>query len=75
MANKKIDFDTIVKALDITPTMYKNAVDKYTAIAAYLDEQGIKADFYPQGSFRLGTVVRPLKTEKMQIMIWMLYVN
>lgn len=47
MANKKIDFDTIVKALDITPTMYKNAVDKYTAIAAYLDEQGIKADFYP----------------------------
>lgn len=64
MANKKIDFDTIVKALDITPTMYKNAVDKYTAIAAYLDEQGIEADFYPQGSFRLGTVVRPLKNGK-----------
>lgn len=64
MANKKIDFDLIVKALDITPTMYKNAVDKYTAIAAYLNEQGIAADFYPQGSFRLGTVVRPLKDGK-----------
>jgi hypothetical protein len=39
--------------------MYKNAVTKYTSIAEYLGNNGIEANIYPQGSFALGTVVRP----------------
>lgn len=46
-------------ALDITPSMYKDATEHYKAVATYLRNQGIMADFYPQGSFSTGTVVRP----------------
>jgi hypothetical protein len=53
------DILKIISQLDITPTMYKNAVTKYTSIAKYLENNGIEADMYPQGSFALGTVVRP----------------
>ncbi|MCW3491339.1 nucleotidyltransferase domain-containing protein [Dethiobacter alkaliphilus] len=53
------DILKIISQLDITPTMYKNAVTKYTSIAEYLENNGIEADMYPQGSFALGTVVRP----------------
>ena len=53
------DIIKIISRLDITPTMYKNAVTKYTSIADYLKKNGIEADMYPQGSFALGTVVRP----------------
>ena len=48
-----------IKSLDITPTMFKNANEKYHNIADFLSEHGLEADFYPQGSFALGTVVRP----------------
>lgn len=41
--------------------MHKYAVERYEGISNYLESQGIKAEFYPQGSFRTGTVVRPLK--------------
>ena len=53
------DILRLVSQLDITPTMYNNAVEKYTAIAGFLAECGITADMYPQGSFAFGTVVRP----------------
>ncbi|MDO5690685.1 MAG: nucleotidyltransferase [Tissierellia bacterium] len=45
--------------LDISPTMEKNARDKYEALSTYLNNNGINSDFYPQGSFLLGTVIRP----------------
>ena len=45
--------------LDLTPTMEKNARDKYTALSKYLDEKGLDSDFYPQGSFLIGTTIRP----------------
>ena len=64
MRNKNIDLEKIAGALDISPSMYKYAVDRYLGIADYLETQGIKASFYPQGSFRTGTVVRPLKDGK-----------
>lgn len=48
-----------IKSLDITPTMFKNANEKYHNIADFLSDHGLEADFYPQGSFALGTVVRP----------------
>ncbi|MDM4018167.1 nucleotidyltransferase [Roseiconus lacunae] len=55
--------------LDIPPSKYKEAVDRYTAVGRWL-EAGQYAGVvhnpvvYPQGSFRLGTVVRPIKEDK-----------
>jgi hypothetical protein len=54
----------LLRKIDITPTMHKYAVERYQGIATYLESQGIRADIYPQGSFRLGTVVRPLVNGK-----------
>lgn len=56
---RQTDILGIIENLDISPTMYKNADEKYHALAAFLEECGIEADIYPQGSFALGTVVRP----------------
>lgn len=39
--------------------MYRNAIDKYNAITKFLNDCGIEANMYPQGSFAFGTVVRP----------------
>ncbi|MDD7433669.1 MAG: nucleotidyltransferase [Peptoniphilaceae bacterium] len=50
-----------LKDLDLSPTMEKNARDKYQAIAGHINDYGIETDFYPQGSFQLGTVIRPYK--------------
>lgn len=61
MNTRKNDFEKTVAQLDITPTMYNNAVEKYQAVSTYLEVKGISAHFYPQGSFRLGTVVRPYR--------------
>lgn len=56
--------EDIVKGMDITPTMYKNAEDKYKALAKYLGDNDLECDIYPQGSFSLGTVIKPLKEGK-----------
>lgn len=61
MRNKSIDLDKIAASLDISPSMYHYAVDRYNGISKYLESKGIKAEFYPQGSFRTGTVTRPMK--------------
>lgn len=45
----------VVEQLDISPSLYKNAVEKYNNLAKFLNEKGIEADIYPQGSFALGT--------------------
>lgn len=64
LKQRQKDILSIIENLDISPSMYHNAVEKYKAIASYLSEQGIKADFYPQGSFALGTVIRPKKSNQ-----------
>jgi hypothetical protein len=51
--------------LDIPPGKYKEAVERYTAVANWLDAPGTKLKThrpaaFVQGSFRLGTVVRPV---------------
>ncbi len=53
------DILSIIASLDISPTMYRNAVEKYKVITKFLSDCGIEADMYPQGSFAFGTVVRP----------------
>lgn len=61
MRNKSRDLEKIALSLDITPTMYKYAVERYKGMADFFAGKGIKATIYPQGSFRTGTVVRPMK--------------
>lgn len=58
--------DRILGGIDISPTMYKNAVEKYEAVGRLLNDSGIECEVYPQGSFRTGTVVRPLRGGKEQ---------
>jgi len=57
--------DGIASRLDISPTKYKQAVDRYTAVSNWIAEgkfDGVEdIHFYPQGSFRLGTVIRPIR--------------
>ena len=55
------DYLSMIEQLDISPTQFKNAQDKYEALATFLNEHDIEASIYPQGSFALGTVIRPIK--------------
>ena len=58
--------NNVAADLDIPPGKYQDAVDRYQAVGRWL-EGGRYPDctdvpsIYPQGSFRLGTVVRPLR--------------
>lgn len=58
------DILKLIEGLDISPTMYKNATEKYKAVGTYLQDQGLVCDIFPQGSFSLGTVVRPYRESK-----------
>ncbi len=50
----------LVECLDISPEQYELAVRRYEDLARWLVDRGIgDPDVYPQGSFRLGTVLRP----------------
>lgn len=44
--------------------MFKSATEHYKSLATFLSDCGIDVDIYPQGSFSLGTVVRPYKDGK-----------
>lgn len=59
--NRLKDLKQLLRKLDITKTMHRNAETKYLAIAKYFQENGLDCDIYPQGSFALGTVVRSFK--------------
>lgn len=56
----------VAEELDIPPSKYREAVDRYSAVGRWLERgvypgiRGVPA-VYPQGSFRLGTVVRPYR--------------
>jgi len=59
----------IAEKLDIAPSKYQEAVDRYTNVGNWLDAddsnlQRYSPRIYPQGSFRLGTVVRPWRDGK-----------
>ncbi len=63
--NRQHDLLQIISNLDISPTLFKNATEKYQNLAKYLQFHGLQADMYPQGSFTLGTVIRPFKKNNM----------
>ena len=59
-------FEKIAEAIDIPPSKYQDAVDHYQAVGKYLEDGEYpgcagELSIYPQGSFRLGTVVRPIR--------------
>lgn len=54
----------IIKSLQISETMFKNAEEKYTSVAKLLMEKIGGADVYTQGSFAIGTTTRPYKDGK-----------
>ena len=61
--------DNIARELDISPSKYKVAVERYSSVGNWLEAgdynrcQGAP-NIYPQGSFRLGTIVRPFREGK-----------
>lgn len=59
-------FESGIESLDISPTMYEKAKTSYETVASHLKAAGLKCRIYPQGSFALGTVVRPFKNDKDQ---------
>lgn len=61
---RKEDIMKLVKKLDLSPSMYKDATEKYKNLGEFLAENEIPVDIYPQGSFATGTVVRPFKDSK-----------
>src|SRR5688572_10468889 len=60
--------ESTAAALDIPDHVYEDATVKYEDVADWLTEEGSSLaahapDVFPQGSFRLGTVVRPISDE------------
>ena len=58
--------ERVASEIDIPPGKYQNAVDRYEAVGRWLEAGGYpgalgQPSIYPQGSFRLGTVVRPIR--------------
>ena len=60
----------IAESLDISPTDYERAVKSYAAVGNWLEDgfedeaypgSLAKPEIYPQGSIRIGTVVKPLR--------------
>ncbi len=56
--------EDIAKGIDITPSLFETAKRRYESLGSWLDrEESILADrnpeIYPQGSFALGTVIKP----------------
>ena len=53
--------EATVEGIDISTQQYEVALRRYEDLGLWLVSQGIgDPDVYPQGSFRLGTVVRPI---------------
>lgn len=68
--NRILIVDTLLRSiaeeLDIPPGKYQQAVERYSSVRKWLEDGEYpqtagKPDIYVQGSFRLGTVIRPLK--------------
>jgi len=57
----------IAQHLDISPSDFKIAQDRFNAVKKWLEDGSYKSGFLPdvylQGSFRLGTVIRPYKND------------
>lgn len=64
MKDKKLEIEELIKKLDLTPEMYKNAKEKYDALKDFFKGKDGSIIFYPHGSFMLGTTVRPYREQQ-----------
>ena len=58
--------EEVARSIDVPPSKYQDAVERYQAVGRWLEAgqyPGCSGDLriYPQGSFRLGTVIRPIR--------------
>lgn len=55
-------YERIVKDIDISHELFDVAEKEYKALGCWIDRKtpGYKVSIYPQGSFALGTVVKPI---------------
>ena len=75
--DRKVQFSRILEyiadSLDIPESHYQDAEDRYKAVGKWLSKEDsplaiFSPEIYPQGSFRLGTVVKPIfKKDKYDI--------
>lgn len=56
--------DKIAHALDITPDMFNKAMSVANGLANYIENQGYTVEVYKQGSFKLGTIIKPYKKDR-----------
>ncbi len=57
--------DEIAQSLDISNSLFEDAEKKYRAVGSWLGEGNsplatFSPEIYPQGSFLLGTVIKPI---------------
>lgn len=64
MESKNIEIEDLIKKLDLTPSMYRNAKEKYDALKDFFKGKDESISFYPHGSFMLGTTVRPYREQQ-----------
>ena len=60
--------NAVAEEIDISPSAYDAAVERYDAVTNWLqaDDSALlpfSPDIYPQGSFRLGTIIKPISDE------------
>jgi len=70
----------VAQKLDLDETRYLNAKEKYRAIGAWLNADNSSLakytpEVYPQGSFLLGTVVKPLSRDEYDVDLVCLLLN
>jgi hypothetical protein len=69
LSTRSLILDKIIQSLDVPPSAYEAAKRRYEDLGEWLQDadKAKSADFsphvFPQGSFRLGTVTKPLKGE------------
>lgn len=61
---QNLELEKKLEELELSPTMFKLATDRYTGLGKYLKKYDETICIYPQGSMRLGTIVRPFRGEK-----------
>lgn len=59
--------EELASELGITKTQYENLATSYKAVGSWLNEdetlKGYDVNVYPQGSFRLGTIIQPINED------------
>ncbi len=58
----------VVQEIEITPSKYEDAENRYTSVGEWLDREDssiklFSPEIYVQGSFRLGTVIKPISDD------------